>query len=78
MFYALQTIELVVDGRTLALEEGQRVELTEMEGTVLAAGGYVERVDENADERAADPAIAPRVYDSGDSGAFRAQRPGRG
>jgi len=77
MFRALQTMVIEVDGRPVELTRGERVELSEIEGTVLAASGYVERVDEQ-------PADDATAYDSGDSGLadqrgeFDAQRPAQG
>ena len=50
MYRALQTIELTVDGRPLRLVQGERVELSVIEGTVLASGGYVEQVSDEAQE----------------------------
>ena len=48
MYRALQTIVLRIDGRELQLTEGEPVALSVIEGTVLAAGGYVENVEEDA------------------------------
>jgi len=75
MFRALQTIELAVDGRDLSLVEGEPVELTEIEGTALASGGYVERVEEHAQTELPWEQEDPRTIDSGDSGV---QRPAQG
>jgi len=87
MFNALQDIELTVDGRKLKLVRGERVQLSEMEGTVLIAGGYVERADDGPsdgeagplgaeyDGRTASPPHGRESYDSGDSGL---QRPAAG
>lgn len=52
MYRALQTIVIKIDGRELQLTEGEEVQLSVNEGTVLAAGGYVEEV---ADDEAALP-----------------------
>jgi len=48
MFRALQTMVIEVDGRPVELTKGEPVELNEIEGTVLAASGYVERVEDDA------------------------------
>jgi len=87
MFNALQDIELTVDGRTLKLVRGERVQLSEMEGTVLIAGGYVERADDGPSDGEAGPlgaeydqgpAAQVRGRESYDSGDSRVQRPAQG
>ena len=50
MYRALQTIVLRIDGRELQLTEGEPVALSVIEGTVLAAGGYVEQVSDETPE----------------------------
>jgi len=48
MYKAIQTVTLTLDGREINLVEGERVEVDEFQGAALVAGGYAERVDEEA------------------------------
>ena len=61
MYKALQTIVIKIDGRELQLTEGEEVELSVNDGTVLAAGGYVESVEEDAPPAKTDP--TDPIYD---------------
>ena len=61
MYKALQTIVIKIDGRELQLTEGEEVELSVNDGTVLAAGGYVESVAEDAPPVETDP--TDKIYD---------------
>ena len=48
MYKAIQTVTLTLDGSEINLVEGERVEVDEFQGAALVAGGYAERVDEEA------------------------------
>jgi hypothetical protein len=60
MYKALATIDLTLDGRAVHLVEGEAVDVDELQGAALVAGGYVEHVDEEA-QAADDDEEAPEA-----------------
>ena len=59
MYKAIQTVTLTLDGREINLVEGERVEADEFQGAALVAGGYAERVDDEAPPAEDDEDLPP-------------------